>query len=65
MRTNKFNSLTHTSQGYIICLVGTLIWAFTAIFIRYLTENYQLPALVLAFWRDLFVFNARLSLPII
>ena len=56
LRTNKFNSLTHTSQGYIICLVGTLIWAFTAIFIRYLTENYQLPALVLAFWRDLFVF---------
>lgn len=34
------------------------MWASTAIFIRYLTENYQLPAMVLAFWRDLFVASA-------
>ncbi len=44
------------SQGYLVCLVGTAVWSSTAIFIRYLTEEYQLPPLVLAFWRDLFVF---------
>jgi drug/metabolite transporter (DMT)-like permease len=47
---------TRLSRGYLICLVGTAIWSTTAIFIRYLTKNYQLPPLVLAFWRDLFVF---------
>jgi drug/metabolite transporter (DMT)-like permease len=39
----------------VIALVGTAIWSTTAIFIRYLTTNYALPPLVLAFWRDLFV----------
>jgi drug/metabolite transporter (DMT)-like permease len=41
------------TQGYIICFTGTVLWSATAIFIRYLTETYQIPALVLAFWRDL------------
>jgi len=31
------------------------VWSFTAIFIRYLTDTYLLPPLVLAFWRDAFV----------
>lgn len=43
------------TKGYGICLVGTILWSSTAVFIRYLTENYHLPALVLAFWRDLFL----------
>jgi drug/metabolite transporter (DMT)-like permease len=43
------------TKGYLIALVGTAIWSTTAIFIRYLTTNYALPPLVLAFWRDLFV----------
>jgi drug/metabolite transporter (DMT)-like permease len=33
-------------------LISAGILATTAIFIRYLTQTYQLPALVLAFWRD-------------
>ena len=41
------------TRGYLICLVGTVLWSSTAVFIRYLTENYQLPPFVLAFWRDL------------
>jgi drug/metabolite transporter (DMT)-like permease len=53
--SNRIKSSSRTSQGYLICTLGTFIWAFTAIFIRYLTENYNLPPLVLAFWRDLFV----------
>lgn len=46
------------AQGYLICLSGTVMWSFTAIFISYLSRTYQLPALVLAFWRDLFVAGA-------
>lgn len=44
--------LSQLSRGYLICLIGTILWSSTAIFIRYLTENYGMPALVLAFWRD-------------
>lgn len=48
------------SRGYLICLVGVTFWSTTGILIRYLTVNFQLPALVLAFWRDLFVACALL-----
>jgi drug/metabolite transporter (DMT)-like permease len=48
------------SRGYLICLVGVTFWSSTGILIRYLTVNFQLPALVLAFWRDLFVAAALL-----
>jgi drug/metabolite transporter (DMT)-like permease len=43
-----------SARGYSIALVGIVFWSATAVFIRYLTEQYQLPPLVLAFWRDLF-----------
>jgi len=43
------------TRGYSIAVISALVLATTAIFIRYLTQTYQLPALVLAFWRDLFV----------
>jgi drug/metabolite transporter (DMT)-like permease len=43
------------SQGYLISLLSALVLSTTAILIRYLTETYALPALVLAFWRALFV----------
>lgn len=51
----KRKPTSRMTRGYIICLTGTVIWSTTAIFIRYLTETYRLPPLVLAFWRDLFV----------
>jgi len=41
------------TRGYVICVTATVFWSTTAIFIRYLTVNYNLPPLVLAFWRDL------------
>ncbi|MBE0410406.1 MAG: DMT family transporter [Anaerolineales bacterium] len=44
------------TRGTFICLTATIIWSTTAIFIRYLTVNYGMPPLVLAFWRDAFVF---------
>ncbi len=43
---------SRVTQGYLIALAATTFWSFTAIFIRYLTETYRLPPLVLAFWRD-------------
>ncbi len=43
------------TRGYTIALVSAVILSTTAIFIRYLTQTYHLPALVLAFWRDGFV----------
>jgi len=43
------------NRGYLICFVGTIFWSFTAIFIRYLNEVYNMPPLVLAFWRDALV----------
>jgi drug/metabolite transporter (DMT)-like permease len=43
------------TRGYSIAVVSAVILSTTAIFIRYLTQTYQIPALVLAFWRDLFV----------
>jgi drug/metabolite transporter (DMT)-like permease len=42
-----------TTQGYLICLSGTVLWSTTGVLIRYLTETFQLPPLVLSFWRDL------------
>jgi drug/metabolite transporter (DMT)-like permease len=46
---------SNLTRGYSIALVSAVILSTTAIFIRYLTQTYQIPALVLAFWRDLFV----------
>jgi drug/metabolite transporter (DMT)-like permease len=43
------------TRGYTIGLIAALILSLTSIFIRHLTVNYGIPALVLAFWRDLFV----------
>lgn len=42
---------SNLSRGYTIALVSAAFLSTTAIFIRYLTLNYQIPPLVLAFWR--------------
>lgn len=46
---------TAASKGYLIALNATLLWSFTGILISYLSVNYKIPSLVLAFWRDTFV----------
>lgn len=43
------------TRGYLICLTATVIWSFTGIFIRFISVRFQMPPLLLAFWRDLFV----------
>jgi len=51
------------ARGYTAALFSAGFLSTTAIFIRYLTLTYQLPALVLACWRDFFV--AASLLPIL
>jgi len=43
------------SRGYGIAFASAAILSLTAIFIRHLTQTYGIPALVLAFWREVFV----------
>jgi drug/metabolite transporter (DMT)-like permease len=49
------NSSSRYTRGYLICLTATVSWSFTAIFIGYLSRRFQMPPLLLAFWRDLLV----------
>lgn len=56
----KPKSVAHLTRGYGICLIATVLWSTTAIFIRYLTETYRMPPLVLAFWRDIILAAALL-----
>ncbi len=46
---------SQSSRGFLIALTATVIWSTTGIFISYLSREYSMPSLVLAFWRDLFV----------
>ncbi len=43
------------TRGYAIALLSAAILSTTAILIRHLTQTYQMPPLILAFWRDGFV----------
>ena len=42
-------------RGYPIAVLSAAILSTTAILIRYLTQTYSMPPLLLAFWRDCFV----------
>jgi len=50
--SNPIPPSSQLARGYTIAVIAAAILSTTAIFIRYLTQTYQLPALVLAFWRD-------------
>jgi drug/metabolite transporter (DMT)-like permease len=52
---------SHLTRGYTAALVSAAILSTTAIFIRYLTQTFSLPALILACWRDFIVFFTLLS----
>ena len=43
------------NTGYITALGSAVFLSLTSIFISYLNINFQLPALVLAFWREIIV----------
>lgn len=44
-----------THRGYLVGVASAAVLSTTAVFIRHLTETYQVPPLVLALWRDVFV----------
>lgn len=48
-------STSSANRGFLIAVLSALILAFTGILIRLVSEDYHLPALVIAFWRDFFV----------
>ena len=55
MPSQARTSARSRSCGYAIGLCAAAILATTGVIIRYLSVTYHLPALVMAFWRDLFV----------
>jgi drug/metabolite transporter (DMT)-like permease len=55
MQTGSNSPASTLGRGYMICFAGTIMWSTTGILIRYLTEFFALPPLILAVWRDLFV----------
>ena len=42
------------NKGFLLAFGSAVVLSLTAIFIRHLTQTYHLPALVLAYWRELF-----------
>ena len=50
--SNPLLQASRLTRGYVVALVSAVILSTTAVFIRYLTQTYGMPALVLAFWRD-------------
>jgi drug/metabolite transporter (DMT)-like permease len=53
--TNPAFIKTQLTRGYTAAFISAIILSTTGIFIRYLTQTYHLPALVLAFWREIIV----------
>ena len=53
-------STDNRARGWAIALASAAVLSTTAIFIRHLTLTFGIPALVLAFWRDLFACAALL-----
>jgi len=47
--------MSRPAKGYIIAISGIIIWSTTGVLISYLITNYNMPALLLAFWRNLLV----------
>ncbi len=50
--SNPSDENSASTGGFTAALTGTILWSTAAIFIRELTVSYQLPPLVLAFWRE-------------
>ncbi len=55
MTSIRASQKPNLASGYSAAILSAAILSTTGILIRYLTETYQMPSLVLAFWRDLIV----------
>ena len=47
--------MSRLTKGYVIAIIGITLWSTTGVFIGYLVTNYKMPALLLAFWRNVLV----------
>jgi DME family drug/metabolite transporter len=47
--------MSRLAKGYLIAVIGITIWSTTGVLMGYLMTNYNMPALLLAFWRNLLV----------
>jgi len=54
MENGMSQSSSNITRGYPVALLSAVVLSTTAIVVRYLTVNYGLPPLVLAFWRACF-----------
>ena len=48
-------AMSRSAQGYTAALVSAVFLSTTSIFIRYLVTGFDMPPLILAFWRNVFV----------
>ena len=48
-------AMSRSAQVYTAALVSAVFLSTTSIFIRYLVTNFDMPPLILAFWRNVFV----------
>jgi len=49
------NPQKQLNRGFLVALGSAVVLSFTAILIRLISQNYQMPALILAYWREIFV----------
>ena len=47
--------MSKLTKGYVIAIIGIVMWSTTGVFISYIVTTYNIPTLTLAFWRNLFV----------
>lgn len=52
---NDTHEKAQFNHGFLVALASAVVLSFTGILIRMISEDYHLPALILAFWRDFFV----------
>jgi len=53
--TTRPHRISRYARGYTTAFISAIVLSTTGILIRHLTQTYQLPSLILAFWRDGFV----------
>lgn len=53
-------TMSRSAQGYSAALASAVFLSTTSIFIRHLVVNFDMPPLILAFWRNAFVISALL-----
>jgi len=58
-------SKQQTDRGFFIALASAVVLSFTGILIRMVSEDYHLPALILALWRDIFVVVCMLPIGLV